>query len=89
LMATTGKDIGLCNRYYLTALENREARRAKPQPWIALKFAVGLTFAIIGYASYVYVGRLCVPMIRRDSGAYGGRVTGSEYFRWVSTVSVV
>jgi hypothetical protein len=78
--AAAGKGNSLCNKFYLSAIETREARRAKPQPWIALKFAVGLTIAIFGYTTYVYVGKLCVSMIRRDSGAYGGRVIGSKRF---------
>ena len=48
------------------AMEKREARRNKPQPWIMRKLAVFMTIGIIAYAWYVYVGQLCVPMIRRD-----------------------
>jgi palmitoyltransferase len=55
----------------------RAAARTK-QPWIVLKLAVGITLGLIGYASYVYVGRLCVPMIREDDSALGGRTLGSE-----------
>lgn len=58
--------------------QRRDKRRDKPQPWIALKFTVGLTLAIIGYASYVYIGRFCKPMIRKDHGALGGRKVGSK-----------
>ena len=58
--------------------EKREARRNKPQPWIVLKLAVFITIAIITYAWYVYVSRLCVPMIKRDAGALGSRGLGSE-----------
>lgn len=57
--------------------EERE-RRTKPQPWIVQKLAVGIVFAIAGYAWYVYIGRFCVPMIRKDSNALGGRNLGSE-----------
>lgn len=46
-------------------------------PWIVLKLAVGITIAIVAYTFYVYIGRLCVPMIRKDEGALGGRATGS------------
>ncbi|KAI0311950.1 DHHC palmitoyltransferase-domain-containing protein [Amylostereum chailletii] len=53
----------------------RRDRRTK-QPWIALKLAVGLCSAIMIYTCYVYIGRLCVPMIRRDGGALGGRAMG-------------
>lgn len=60
------------------SLERRATRREKPQPWIVLKFAVGLTSGIIAYAFYVYVGRFCVPMIRDNDGALGGRSIGSE-----------
>ena len=44
-----------------------------------LKATIGITLALIGYASYVYIGRLCVPMIVHNRGALaGGRATGSE-----------
>lgn len=56
--------------------ERREKRKRKPMPWILLKLTVVVTAGIIAYAFYVYIGRLCVPLIRRDSGAIGGRATG-------------
>ncbi|KAH9837742.1 zf-DHHC-domain-containing protein [Rhodofomes roseus] len=56
--------------------ERRAKRKQKPMPWIVLKLAVGITIAIVAYTFYVYIGRLCVPMIRRDEGALGGRATG-------------
>lgn len=59
------------------AREKQEAR-VKPQPWIVLKIAVGITVAIIGYASYVYIGRLCVPMLLEEDNTLGGRAMGSE-----------
>jgi len=58
--------------------EKRRKRRSKPQPWILLKFAVFLTLGIIGFATYVYVGRFCIPMVTRKPGAMGDRVFGSE-----------
>ncbi len=61
------------------AREKSEARRNKPQPWIVRKLAVFITIAIIAYTWYVYVGRLCVPMIRRDAGALGSRGLGSKF----------
>ncbi|TCD67747.1 palmitoyltransferase pfa5 [Steccherinum ochraceum] len=60
--------------------EKRERRREKAQPWIVLKMTVGIALAIMGYAFYVYIGRLCVPMIRHDTGAIpGGRGTGIAF----------
>ncbi len=58
--------------------ERSEQRRSQPQPWIVLKMTIGITLAIIGYASYVYIGRFCVPMIRHNTGPLSGRKTGSE-----------
>ncbi len=60
------------------AREKSEARRNKPQPWIVRKLAVFITIAMIAYTWYVYVGRMCVPMIRRDAGALGSRGLGSK-----------
>jgi len=58
--------------------EKRHKRRSKPQPWILLKFSVFLTFGIIGFATYVYIDRFCVPMLNREPEAMGNRVFGSE-----------
>lgn len=55
----------------------REAR-TKPQPWIVLKFVVGITIGIIGYTSYVYIGRLCVPMLLEEANIFGKQAMGSE-----------
>ncbi|TFK92154.1 zf-DHHC-domain-containing protein [Polyporus arcularius HHB13444] len=61
------------------AREKSEARRNKPQPWIVRKLAVFITIAMIAYTWYVYVGRMCVPMIRRDAGALGSRGLGITF----------
>lgn len=58
--------------------EKRHKRRSKPQPWILLKFTILLTLGIIGFATYVYVDRFCVPMLTRQPEAMGDRVFGSE-----------
>ena len=59
--------------------EKRHKRRSKPQPWILLKFAVSLTLGIIGFATYVYVDRFCVPILTRKPEAMGNRVFGSQF----------
>ncbi|KAH8112143.1 zf-DHHC-domain-containing protein [Phellopilus nigrolimitatus] len=62
------------------AIKRQErARRNKPRPWIERKFIVAVVVGIAGYAWYVYVGRFCVPMIRRDVGAMGGRGMGVAF----------
>lgn len=60
------------------SVERRNQRREKPQPWIVLKMTIGITLGMIAYASYVYIGRFCVPMVRKG-GILGGRRVGSEY----------
>ncbi|KAH9922222.1 DHHC palmitoyltransferase-domain-containing protein [Fomitopsis serialis] len=59
--------------------ERRAKRKQKPMPWIVLKLAVGITIGIVAYTFYVYIGRLCVPMIRKNEGALGGRGTGIAF----------
>ncbi|KAI0744588.1 zf-DHHC-domain-containing protein [Earliella scabrosa] len=71
------------------ALEKREAARNRPQPWIARKLAVFITIGIIGYAWYVYVGRFCVPMIRRDEGALGSRAMGVAFLVVFSILGLI
>ncbi|KIJ41148.1 hypothetical protein M422DRAFT_256000 [Sphaerobolus stellatus SS14] len=59
--------------------ERAEARRYKNggrQPWAARKIAVGIVIALICYVYYVYVARFCVPMIRKEGRALGGRPLG-------------
>ncbi|KAI0633015.1 zf-DHHC-domain-containing protein [Trametes polyzona] len=70
---------GQCCGVVEEAREKRAARRAKPQPWIVLKLTIPITVGIIAYAFYVYIGRLCVPMIRRDADALGGRGMGIAF----------
>ncbi|KAF8550647.1 zf-DHHC-domain-containing protein [Imleria badia] len=63
-------------------IEEARARRiqaSKPQPWIARKFAVGLTILIVGYSSYVYAARFCRDMIVKSSSALGNQATGIAF----------
>lgn len=73
---------GCCADFNKDIQEKRHKRRSKPQPWILLKFTVFLTFGIIGFATYVYVDRFCVPMLTRKPEAMGDRVFGSEPRFW-------
>ncbi|KAF6749700.1 DHHC palmitoyltransferase-domain-containing protein [Ephemerocybe angulata] len=52
------------------------AAAAKPQPWVVLKMAVAITFGLMGYAAYVYIGVLVVPMLQAKPGAEGSRREG-------------
>jgi len=61
-----------------TAVHEKREKRKSPQPWLVRKLMVVITSGIMGYAAYVYIGRLCVPMIKRRSSAGAGRSTGSE-----------
>ncbi|KAF8841075.1 zf-DHHC-domain-containing protein [Paxillus ammoniavirescens] len=57
----------------------RRRRANKPQPWIILKFTVGLTILIAGYTTYVYAGRFCRDMIMKDNSALGSQATGVAF----------
>jgi hypothetical protein len=57
----------------------RGRRRNKgPKPWFVLKLSVAVAAAIIAYTGYVYIGRLCIPMIKRERDSLGSRRLGSE-----------
>ncbi|TFK48207.1 zf-DHHC-domain-containing protein [Heliocybe sulcata] len=56
------------------AHQRREERQK--QSWIVRKLAVGIAIGILAYTTYVYIGRFCVPMIRKDAGALGSRAMG-------------
>ncbi|KIP03033.1 hypothetical protein PHLGIDRAFT_267793 [Phlebiopsis gigantea 11061_1 CR5-6] len=61
------------------SLDRRNKRREKPQPWIVLKMTIGFALGIIAYASYVYIGRFCVPMLKSKGGSLGGRQVGVPF----------
>ncbi|PPQ86953.1 hypothetical protein CVT26_007908 [Gymnopilus dilepis] len=54
----------------------RHRKRTKPQPWIVRKLMIGVTLGIMGYAAYVYIRQVCLPMVWRREGAGAGRGTG-------------
>ncbi len=76
--ATEHQCCGVVQQAATDSRDRRNRRREKPQSWIVLKLTIGVTLGIIGYASYVYIGRFCEPMIRRNQGALGGRNFGSK-----------
>lgn len=39
---------------------------------------VAVVVAILGYAAYVYISQLCLPMIKKREGVIWSRATGSE-----------
>ena len=53
-------------------------RRKGPKPWFVLKLSVAVAAAIIAYTGYVYIGRLCIPMIKRERNSLGSRRLGGE-----------
>jgi hypothetical protein len=57
----------------------REARNG-PQPWILRKLTVGVVVLIIGWATYVYIGRVCVRMIKPQDGVVGSPGLGSKQY---------
>jgi hypothetical protein len=57
----------------------RRRRNKGPKPWFVLKLSVAVAAAIIAYGGYVYIGRLCIPMIKRERDSLGSRRLGSEY----------
>ncbi|PFH50212.1 hypothetical protein AMATHDRAFT_145711 [Amanita thiersii Skay4041] len=58
------QDRKCCGVVEEAAYRAQSKRANKPQPWIVLKFMVFVTLGIMGYAAYVYIGRLCVPFIK-------------------------
>jgi palmitoyltransferase len=77
------KWIGFRESYRIKSEERRN--REGPQPWIVRKLLIGIVFGLVGYSYYVFVERLCVPMIRKDGGAFGtfgtgGRAIGEDVF---------
>ncbi|GAA5980757.1 hypothetical protein JCM5350_006377 [Sporobolomyces pararoseus] len=73
------------NARYIGCKEQMEIKRVQqietnsPDPWITRKLAVGLVVGIFGYSYYVFVVRLCVPMIRMQQNRLGARAQGLVY----------
>ena len=44
------------------------------------QFIIGIVVGVFGYSYYVYVVRLCVPMIRMQDNRLGGRAQGRALF---------
>lgn len=59
------------------ARKRRDAHKG-PQPWLVLKLTIAIAAAIFAYTVYVYIGRLCIAMIKRESSSLGSRTMGSE-----------
>ncbi|KAG8936862.1 palmitoyltransferase pfa5 [Tulasnella sp. 418] len=59
--------------------KRRQRDNTTPQPWILQKITILLVVGLIGLATYVYIGRVCVPMIRQDNSALGSRTLGIIY----------
>ena len=57
----------------------REARSG-PQPWILRKLTVAVVVLIIGWSTYVYIGRVCLRMIRREDPVVGSQGLGSKQY---------
>ncbi|GAA5971692.1 hypothetical protein JCM3765_006607 [Sporobolomyces pararoseus] len=73
------------NARYIGCKEQMEIKRVKqietnaPDPWLTRKLAVGLVVGIFGYSYYVFVVRLCIPMIRMQQNRLGARAQGLVY----------
>ncbi|GJN89238.1 hypothetical protein Rhopal_002217-T1 [Rhodotorula paludigena] len=68
---------GFREQYEIQRLKQQE--KQGPDNWVVRKFAVGLVAGIFGYSYYVYVVRLCIPMIRMEDSRLGARAQGLAY----------
>ncbi|KAG9078253.1 palmitoyltransferase pfa5 [Ceratobasidium sp. UAMH 11750] len=63
--------VGVARDTYV-ARQKERLERNKPQPWIVQKLVVGVVLAIVVWTCYVYVGRMCVGLLRQGEIAKGG-----------------
>ena len=63
----------------------RHERYSKPRPWVERKMFIPVVMGIVGYTWYVYIGVICVPILRRDADALGGMAIGGKFF-WVEMI---
>ncbi|KAG8731828.1 hypothetical protein FRC12_019550, partial [Ceratobasidium sp. 428] len=63
--------VGVARERYQAEQKKRE-ENTEPHPWIQQKFVVGVVLGIVGWTYYVYIGRMCVGLLRRGETAKGG-----------------
>ncbi|GAA5958926.1 hypothetical protein JCM8115_000692 [Rhodotorula mucilaginosa] len=66
-------------RQHLEVQRVRQQEKQEPDHWFVRKFIIGIVVGVFGYSYYVYVVRLCVPMIRMQDNRLGGRAQGLVY----------
>ncbi|GAA5981665.1 hypothetical protein JCM10908_004558 [Rhodotorula pacifica] len=66
-------------RQHLEVQRVRQQEKQEPDNWFVRKFIIGIVAGVFGYSYYVYVVRLCVPMIRMQNNRLGGRAQGLAY----------
>lgn len=49
----------------------KQQKKTRPDPFLVRKFAVFLVVGLFGWTYYVFVVRLAIPMVRRESSAIG------------------
>ncbi|GAA5821516.1 hypothetical protein JCM3770_001057 [Rhodotorula araucariae] len=57
----------------------KQEHKQGPDSWFVRKFAVAIVAALFAYSYYVYVVRLCVPMVTMDDSRLGARAQGLVY----------
>ncbi|KAG8721004.1 palmitoyltransferase pfa5 [Ceratobasidium sp. 395] len=63
--------VGVARERYQAEQQKRQ-ENTEPHPWIQQKFVVGVVLGIVGWTYYVYIGRMCVGLLRRGETAKGG-----------------
>ncbi|BGP56213.1 hypothetical protein JCM8202_002104 [Rhodotorula sphaerocarpa] len=86
-------------RQHLEVQRVQNQEKQDPDNWFVRKFIVGIVAGVFGYSYYVYVVRLCIPMIRMEDDRLGGQAQGLVYlviyhvlfvmFIWTYLVAVV
>ncbi|POY74866.1 hypothetical protein BMF94_2139 [Rhodotorula taiwanensis] len=62
-------------RQHLEVQRVRQQEKQDPDNWFTRKFIIGIVAGVFGYSYYVYVVRLCIPMIRMRDNRLGGRLS--------------
>ncbi|GAA5870727.1 hypothetical protein JCM3774_001735 [Rhodotorula dairenensis] len=66
-------------RQHLEVQRVKQQEKHDPDSWFVRKFIIGIVVGVFGYSYYVYVVRLCVPMIRMQQNRLGARAQGLVY----------
>ncbi|GAA5823556.1 hypothetical protein JCM10212_003181 [Sporobolomyces blumeae] len=74
---TKHRFVGCREQMEIKRVEQVESNQ--PDPWLSRKFVVAVVVGVFAYSYYVFVVRLCIPMIKMQDNRLGAEAQGLVY----------